>query len=126
MELRERGEIIQVGLRDASFFFSFNTKTTAARHHQSLLVNSAAPPPHTRTKSRFLDDTQAEGANVTSSKMKEAKGQKAYDSFEIVARTLLFRPTFTVLSPADAGSVSSVHALVGPVLTLLEGCENAR
>lgn len=58
--------------------------------------------------------------------MKEAKGQKAYDSFEIVARALLFRPTFTVLSPQDAASVSSVHALVGPVLTLLDGCENAR
>ncbi|CAN0097927.1 unnamed protein product, partial [Ectocarpus sp. 12 AP-2014] len=69
---------------------------------------------------------EAQGANVASSKMKEAKGQKAYDSFEIAARTLLFRPTFTVLAPEDAASVSSVHALVGPVLALLEGCENAR
>lgn len=58
--------------------------------------------------------------------MKEAKGQKAYDSFEIAARTMLFRPTFTVLAPEDAALVSSVHALVGPVLSLLEGCENAR
>lgn len=58
--------------------------------------------------------------------MKEAKGQKAYDSFEIAARTMLFRPTFTVLAPQDAPSVSSVHALVGPILSLLEGCENAR
>lgn len=58
--------------------------------------------------------------------MKEAKGQKAYDSFEIVARTMLFRPTFSVLSPEDAAAVSSVHALVGPVLMRLEGCENAR
>lgn len=58
--------------------------------------------------------------------MKEAKGQKAYDSFEIAARTMLFRPTFTVLAPENATSVSSVHALVGPVLSLLEGCENAR
>ncbi|CAN0493008.1 unnamed protein product, partial [Ectocarpus sp. 8 AP-2014] len=69
---------------------------------------------------------EAQGANVASSKVKEAKGQKAYDSFEIAARTLLFRPTFTVLAPEDAASVSSVHALVGPVLSLLEGCENAR
>ncbi|CAN0297211.1 unnamed protein product, partial [Ectocarpus fasciculatus] len=69
---------------------------------------------------------EAQGANVASSKMKEAKGQKAYDSFEIAARTMLFRPTFTVLAPEDAASVSSVHALVGPVLSLLEGCENAR
>ncbi|CAN0542172.1 unnamed protein product, partial [Ectocarpus sp. 12 AP-2014] len=69
---------------------------------------------------------EAQGANVASSKMKEAKGQKAYDSFEIAARTLLFRPTFTVLAPEDAASVSSVHALVGPVLALLEGRENAR
>lgn len=69
---------------------------------------------------------QAQGANVASSKMKEAKGQKANDSFEIVARTLLFRPTFTVLSPEDVASVSSVHALVGPVLKRLEGCESAR
>ncbi|CAB1098209.1 unnamed protein product [Ectocarpus sp. CCAP 1310/34] len=69
---------------------------------------------------------EAQGANVASSKMKEAKGQKAYDSFEIAARTLLFRPTFTVLAPENAASVSSVHALVGPVLALLEGCENAR
>ncbi|CAN0512521.1 unnamed protein product, partial [Ectocarpus sp. 8 AP-2014] len=28
--------------------------------------------------------------------------------------------------PEDAASVSSVHALVGHVLSLLEGCENAR
>ncbi|CAN0258725.1 unnamed protein product [Ectocarpus sp. 6 AP-2014] len=69
---------------------------------------------------------EAQGANVASSKMKEAKGQKAYDSFEIAARTMLFRPTFTVLAPEDAASASSVHALVGPVLSLLEGCENAR
>lgn len=63
---------------------------------------------------------------MASSKMKEAKGQKAYDSFEIAARTMLFRPTFTVLAPRDAATVSSVHALVGPILSLLEGCENAR
>lgn len=69
---------------------------------------------------------QAQGANVASSKMKEAKGQKAYDAFEIVARTMLFRPTFTVLAPEDAASVSSVHALVGPVLSLMEGSENGR
>lgn len=58
--------------------------------------------------------------------MKEAKGQKAYDSFQIVGRSMLFRPTFTVLSPDDAAAVSSVHALVGPVLARLEGSENAR
>lgn len=63
---------------------------------------------------------------MASSKMKEAKGQKAYDSFEIVAQTLLFRPTFTVLAPEDAASVSSVHALVGPVLSFMEGSENPR
>ncbi|CBJ27113.1 conserved unknown protein [Ectocarpus siliculosus] len=69
---------------------------------------------------------EAQGAKIASSKIKEAKGQKAYDSFENAARTLLFRPTFTVLAPEDAALVSSVHALVGPVLSLLEECENAR
>ncbi|CAM9560242.1 unnamed protein product, partial [Ectocarpus sp. 13 AM-2016] len=43
-----------------------------------------------------------QGAIIASSKMKEAKEQNAYDSFEVAASTLLFWPTFTVLVPEDA------------------------
>ena len=86
-------------------------------------INPLVKPPAAAPR---FPRVQAQGANVASSKMKEAKGQKANDSFEIVARTLLFRPTFTVLAPEEVTSVSSVHALVEPVLKRLEGCESAR
>ncbi|CAM9407566.1 unnamed protein product [Choristocarpus tenellus] len=69
---------------------------------------------------------EADGHNVAQAKLKEAKGQKGLDCFEVIARCLLFRPTFTVLAPEDPGSVSSVHALVGPLLSLLDGCERPR
>ncbi|CAM9433513.1 unnamed protein product, partial [Discosporangium mesarthrocarpum] len=69
---------------------------------------------------------EAEGHNVGQAKLKEAKGNKALDCFEILGRMLLFRPTYTTWAPEDPASVSSVHALVGPLLTLLEGCENPR
>jgi len=56
--------------------------------------------------------------------IREAKGSKAHDIVEATARCLLFRPTYALQSLDNPSSVSSIHALTTPLLSLLHGCEN--
>jgi hypothetical protein len=80
--------------------------------------------------------------------IKEAKGQRSVDMLELVAKSLLFRPTYSILSAADeadtasqqqqqqdaddrdeqrkraaqatATTLSSMHKLVTPLLSRLQ------
>lgn len=70
------------------------------------------------------DDRDAEGA--IRSVIREAKGNKAYDTLEICARNILFRPTYALLRMDDPTSVSSVHSLVSPLLDMLRNCDSNR
>ncbi|GAB5030268.1 u3 small nucleolar rna-associated [Nannochloropsis oceanica] len=65
-------------------------------------------------------------AEVKSTTIKEAKGQKALDGLEVLSRLLLFRPTYAVASPEDPAALSSVHALVKPFLFQLHDSESPR
>jgi len=66
------------------------------------------------------------------SKGREAKGSKANDTLELCARHLLFRPTYAVLKPFkdDEGEgnevvMSSLHAMISPLLTALTSSMDA-
>lgn len=81
----------------------------------------------------LLDDIFGETAGakeaeteVKSATIKEAKGQKALDALELLGRLVLFRPTYAVTSPDDPAAVSSVHALVSPLLWQLHDSESPK
>lgn len=66
------------------------------------------------------------------SKGREAKGSKANDTLELCARHLLFRPTYAVLKPfkedeQDGNEIvmSSLHAMISPLLTALTSSVDA-
>ena len=63
---------------------------------------------------------------ATRSLIREAKGTKSYDTLELCARMILFRPTYAIVSPQAPGSVSSIHALMAPYLLRLKGCEDSK
>jgi U3 small nucleolar RNA-associated protein 20 len=65
-------------------------------------------------------------AEVKSTSIKEAKGQKALDAFELLGRCILFRPTFATANPGDPGAVSSIHAIISPLLWKLHESESPR
>ncbi|CAM9357727.1 unnamed protein product [Chrysoparadoxa australica] len=64
--------------------------------------------------------------NVASTKIKEAKGSKVYACFELLGKMILFRPTYSVLSPEVPDAVSSIHAIVTPVLLELHECQSSK
>jgi U3 small nucleolar RNA-associated protein 20 len=55
------------------------------------------------------------------SKTKEAKGAKALECIEAMARMALFRPTHSLACPDDPMTASSAHALTTPFLLRLSG-----
>jgi hypothetical protein len=64
------------------------------------------------------DDRSAEGAVRTL--IREAKGNKANEILELCGKSILFRPSYALTCPNDPASVSSVHALVTPLLEALK------
>ncbi len=66
------------------------------------------------------------GGHIVSyvNKTKEAKGAKAMECLQFLGKNVSFRPTHSLLCTSDPASVSSVHALVTPLLTQLVGCES--
>ncbi len=66
------------------------------------------------------------GGHIVSyiNKTKEAKGAKAMECLQFLAKNVAFRPSHSLLSPTDPTSVSSVHALTTPLLMQLVGCES--
>jgi U3 small nucleolar RNA-associated protein 20 len=66
-------------------------------------------------------------ADVKSATIREAKGQKALDCLELLGRLILFRPTYAVgATDGDPAAVSSVHALVSPLLWQMHDSESPK
>jgi len=70
-----------------------------------------------------VNEDNGETANTKSSSMKEAKGQHGIDTIEVLAKCLLFRPTYAVARPDNPASISSVHAVVTPLLWKIHDSE---
>lgn len=56
--------------------------------------------------------------------IREAKGVKAVDILEFCGKYLLFRPAYALLLPSKPHSLSSVHAITIPLLSVLSKDEN--
>lgn len=61
---------------------------------------------------------------VIKSVIREQKGSKYTEILEMVGRCALFRPTYALLRPDKPESVSSIHAVVGPLLSGLQTAES--
>jgi hypothetical protein len=51
--------------------------------------------------------------------IREAKGTKSNEILEICGRCILFRPSYALVTRENPAALSSVHALVSPLLTVL-------
>lgn len=73
--------------------------------------------------SDMKEDRESEGALRTM--IREQKGVKFREILEIVARCLLFRPTFALQNPSQPQLVSSIHAVSMPLLDALQAGEDS-
>ena len=68
------------------------------------------------------EDRHVDGAVRTL--IREAKGNKANEILEICSKHILFRPSYALCAMADPCSVSSVHAVVSPLLESLRNADS--
>lgn len=66
---------------------------------------------------RTRDDKTHDGK--VKSQIREQKGNKANDILEIVAKSILFRPSYALRSTENPSEVSSIHAIVIPLIDCL-------
>ena len=79
-----------------------------------ILMNSVLDDISEETK----QDREAEGG-IRTNVMREMKGSKFNEILELIARSLLFRPTYALTSLKDPSAASSIHAVSTPLLHAL-------